>query len=94
MSRQTSPRPTLRLPLAVRQGLFMLLEGLTGEGSFTAKTDKKGKKGQKPLRPFCPFLPFLSFLFFKSLLSSRAEPSMNRPWAASPPDFRLPATVL
>jgi hypothetical protein len=59
--------------LSLRQGLFILLEGLTGEGSFTAKTDKKGKKGRKDLDVSCPFL------FFKCLPSSRAEPSMNSP---------------
>jgi hypothetical protein len=48
------------------QGLFVLLEGLTGGGSFRARTDKKGKKGQKEMgSSFCPFLPFLSVLVFQ-----------------------------
>jgi hypothetical protein len=28
------------------QGLFIFLEGLAREGSFTAKKDKEGEKGQ------------------------------------------------
>jgi hypothetical protein len=65
-------RGSLRNESVPPQDQFMLVEGLTDQGSFRAKTDKKGKKGQKGLRVlFAPFCPSCPFLLFKRLPSSR-----------------------
>jgi hypothetical protein len=58
--------------LAAQQGLFILLEGLTGEGSFTARTDKKGKKGQKDVKMFLPLLALLVRSCFSSAFQGHA----------------------
>jgi hypothetical protein len=52
----------------------MLLEGLTGEGSFRAKTDKKDKKGQETPKAFLPLLALLVRFCFSSAFPHRAPP--------------------
>jgi hypothetical protein len=54
------------------QGQFILFEGLTGEGSFTAKKDKKGKKGAKNIKVFLPLLALLVCFCFSSAFQAHA----------------------
>jgi hypothetical protein len=62
----------MQQPGVQRQGLFILLEGLTGGGGFRAKRDKKGKKGQETLKAFLPLFALLALSCFPSAFQAQA----------------------